>query len=71
MSVITLEERVSNLENEIKELKQSGPGKEQEALRGWKRIVGIFADTPEFDEAVRYGREWRKSQSLFYKEDAG
>jgi hypothetical protein len=62
MSMITLEERVSKLEDEIKQLKQAEPGKEQEVPRGWKRVVGIFADTPEFDEVVRYGREWRESQ---------
>ena len=62
MSVTTLEERVSKLEDEIKQLKQAEQDKGQEVPRGWKRIVGIFADTPEFDEAIRYGREWRESQ---------
>jgi hypothetical protein len=27
----------------------------------WKRIVGVFSDDPEFEEAMRLGREYRES----------
>jgi hypothetical protein len=27
----------------------------------WEKIAGSFADDPDFDEAERLGREWRKS----------
>lgn len=30
--------------------------------RGWKAIVGTFADDPLYDEAMRLGREWRENQ---------
>jgi hypothetical protein len=29
--------------------------------RWWERIVGIFEDDPEFEEAMRLGREYRDS----------
>jgi hypothetical protein len=27
----------------------------------WKKIAGIFADDPAFEEAMGLGREWRQS----------
>lgn len=27
----------------------------------WERIVGTFRDNPEYDEAMRLGREYRES----------
>ena len=29
----------------------------------WKRIAGVFADDPAFDEAMRLGREYREAQT--------
>ena len=62
MSTLTLEERVTMLEAEIKQMKQEEAGKESKAPLGWKHIIGIFADAPEFEEAMQYGQEWREAQ---------
>ena len=70
MEVPSLEERVTVLEAELKQLKQqSEPEKAASAPRGWQRIVGIFKDDPEFEEAVRLGREWRMADALNDNED--
>ncbi|MBN2580288.1 MAG: hypothetical protein JXB10_14960 [Pirellulales bacterium] len=57
---LTLEERVSKLEQEIVQLKsQLSPTKRDQ---GWPwNISGSMNDFPEFDEVVRLGREFRKS----------
>lgn len=60
----TLEERIAAVEKEVKQLKQAKSAQRPEEPRGWQRMVGIFADNPSFEEAVRYGREWRESEDL-------
>ena len=61
MSIKALEERVNALETEVKQLKQRNGSKKFQEPRGWQRIVGVFADDPEFEEAMRLGREYRES----------
>lgn len=62
MATLSLEERVAALEAELQQMKQSqGLKGASDAPRGWRRIVGTFKDDPEFEEAVRAGREWRES----------
>lgn len=54
----TIEERVETLERELGLLKGKVGGAESE--RHWiSAITGSFADDPEFDEIVRFGRELR------------
>jgi phage shock protein A len=60
MSNYTLEQRVAQLEAELAQLKQSQQNAEAEEP-WWKRIVGIFADSPEFEAAVEKGRAYRES----------
>jgi hypothetical protein len=58
-----LEERVAKLEAEIAVLRskvESGANGVPE-VDGWKKNWGIFNDSPEFEEAMRLGREWRES----------
>jgi len=61
-----LEDRLSALEDEVRRLRMQVSG-EQGAVSGrtapdfLERFVGIFADDPTFDEAVRLGREWRNA----------
>ncbi len=38
--------------------------------KDWRRTVGIFANDPDFEEAVRLGREYRGRQT-WEKEVAG
>ena len=63
MATETLEERVQKLEStlqEVQALLAQGPSTETAARkRGWRWFVGIDADNPHFEEAVRLGQEWR------------
>ena len=66
MSALTIEERLTAVEAELQQLKrekeQNQPQDEQaKGPRGWRSIVGVFADDPEFEEAMRLGREYRES----------
>jgi ribosomal protein L29 len=68
MSTPTLEERIAVLEAEAERLKQQKEAdqldKSDEITPWWKRIVGVHADSPGFEEAVRLGREWRESEDV-------
>jgi hypothetical protein len=57
----TLEMRIESLEKKVAELtaKTGGPAREKD----WRRTAGIFKDDPDFEEAVRLGREYRKTQT--------
>ena len=57
MTVAELEQRVANLERELADLKQTIAHRPKP--RAWESTVGMFADSPEFDEAIRLGREYR------------
>ena len=57
-----LEERVAAVETKLEKLEKANPAQKSGEPRGWQRMVGIFADNPLFEEAVRYGREWRESE---------
>ena len=65
MPTATLEERVTVVEQELAELKQQVKG-EPKRLPWWEKIAGTFANNPEYDEAMRLGREWRQSQREDY-----
>jgi hypothetical protein len=62
MATPTVEERLAIVEEEIKRLKQERR-RETTATKepAWKKIVGVYRDDPEFDEAERLGREYRES----------
>ena len=65
MATLSLEERMTALEAEVQQLKQrQEPDKSDASVPWWKKIVGIYEDDPEFEEAVRFGREWRESQGM-------
>lgn len=70
MAAQTLEERVAELEVEVKHLKQQQERDKPDEPRGWRRIIGVFKDDPEFEEAVQTGREWRESFRPKDDEDA-
>ena len=66
MSAQTIEERLTAVETELQQLRREREqkqeqDKEAEKPRGWKRIIGVFANDPEFEEAMRIGREYRDS----------
>ncbi len=62
----TLEERVTTLEAEVKRLSERAE-REPLVVSGrttpdfLDRYVGMFAEDPTFEDAVRLGREWRNA----------
>jgi hypothetical protein len=59
----TFSRRIAELEAEVSHLSQqikTQPANQDTAW--WKKIVGIYKDDPEFEEAMRLGREYRQSQ---------
>ncbi|MCX6365121.1 MAG: hypothetical protein NTX57_00195 [Armatimonadetes bacterium] len=61
----TIEERVAQIEEELKQLRQQLPTTKK---TGWRALVGTFDDDPAFDEIVRLGKEYRNSQVPNYEE---
>ena len=62
MASITLEERVKALETELAEVKkQFAKERTAERVPWWEKIYGTFAESEEYDEAMRLGREWGES----------
>lgn len=60
MSNRTLEERVAALEEQVEELsREKEPTCE---TPWWERHIGLFKDSPNFEEAMRLGAEYRRSQ---------
>ena len=55
MSPENLEKRVIAIEAEVAELKAKLATVSGEDVPWWKRISGIFADDPAFEEAMRPG----------------
>ena len=64
----TLEKRVEDLEKKVAEL-SSSPSPAVRKKDPW-RTYGAFKDDPDFEEAVRLGREYREQQT-YEKEIAG
>jgi len=64
----TLEKRVEDLEKKVAEL--SAETSRPTRKKDWRRTIGIFKDDPDFEEAVRLGREYRQQQT-YEKEIAG
>jgi hypothetical protein len=58
MAEKTLKERVAALEAEVARLKEKIEGPE---IPWTEKIAGTFANDPDFEEAMRLGREWRES----------
>jgi hypothetical protein len=56
-----LEARVATLEAEQAQMKQMLSSVLQKESPWWLKIAGSFENDPTFDEAVRFGQEWRKS----------
>lgn len=56
----SVEERLAALEAAVKELR--GQAVKDQPQRNWlEQITGSFKDDPVFDEMLRYGREFRRS----------
>jgi hypothetical protein len=64
----TLEKRVKELETKVAKL--SAQPVRSNRKKDWRRTIGVFRNDPEFEEAVRLGREYRVQQT-YDKEIAG
>ncbi len=64
MSSQTLEERLTAVEAELRQMRQEKEqSKAPEAtVPWWEQIRGQFKDDPDYLEAMRLGREWRESE---------
>lgn len=70
MTNIELEKRIAVLEAEVATLKSKVEKKDEKTeIPWWKQRIGVFADDPIYDEAMRLGREYRESQQINYDED--
>src|SRR4029450_5384787 len=62
MASPSLEERMTALEAEVTRIKQTVAAQElQPPIPWWDRIFGTFANSEDYDEAMRLGREYRAS----------
>jgi hypothetical protein len=62
MPAETLETRVEKLETKMSEFEHqllTNTPSAPTAKVGWRSFVGVFADSPDFDEVVQIGKEWR------------
>jgi len=68
MSNTELENRISALEKEVALLKSKIEKQEKPKKPWWEERIGIFADDPAHEEAMRLGREYRLAQRENYEE---
>ena len=62
MSVAGIELRVATLEAEVARLREQVESKAGPARGDWlDKVYGAFANDPDFEEAMRLGREYRES----------
>lgn len=65
MATTSIEERLAAVEAELAELKtQVAANKATTPIPWWEQIFGSFADSTEYEEAMRLGRQWRESQPI-------
>lgn len=64
MATETLAARLDQLESRVQEVEAQITMHEKQAAsqkRGWRWFIGIDANNPDFEEAVRLGQEWRNA----------
>lgn len=61
MSTTEMETRMANLESQMVELRRKIENGSVDLRPWWQQIMGRFADDPDYDEAMRLGREYRES----------
>jgi hypothetical protein len=53
MATETLEQRVLKLEDTVQKVQEQLAQQPATTKRGWRWFVGIYADSPDFDEVVK------------------
>ena len=66
MTSTEIETKFKALETEIAALKEKVEKIEKPKMPWWKERIGIFANDPAHEEAMRHGREYRLSQREDY-----
>lgn len=61
MATPTIEERLSELEKKVARLMEEKAAPQKPAP-WWERHIGAFKDSPYYEEAMRLGAEYRRSQ---------
>jgi hypothetical protein len=61
MAAKTVEERLTELEAKVDQILTAKPSLNGQSEPWWRKIEGRFKDNPEFDEAMRLGREYRET----------
>jgi hypothetical protein len=61
MAAPEIESRVTALEAKVEELQRHLKAVAPDTRPWWENVVGVFADDPAFEEAMRLGREYRES----------
>jgi hypothetical protein len=56
-----LDQRITSLEGELRQLKLRVGQPAQSALPWWEKNWGIFANDPDYDKAMELGRKYRES----------
>ena len=70
MTNTEIEKRIKILEAEVASLKSKvEKNGDKIEIPWWKQRLGVFADDPAHEEAMRLGREYRESQKMVYDED--
>jgi hypothetical protein len=70
MAAETLEQRVLKLEDTVQKVQEQLAQQPAATKRGWRWFVGIYADSPDFDEVVKTGQEWRNADRPQENQDA-
>ena len=65
----TVEQRLAQLEKQVAELSSQLAETKPRTKDPWKTF-GIFKDDPDYESAMKFGREWREAQTC-EKEIAG
>lgn len=65
----TVEERLAQLEKQVAELNDA-LAQIKKPKDGWMKSFGAFKDDPDYESAMKLGREWREAQT-YEKEIAG
>jgi hypothetical protein len=70
MATEKLEDRVTAVEIEVERLKQQFESeKSQKTIPWYEKIFGTFKDDPDYEEAMRLGKEYRMSQQPDYENE--
>jgi hypothetical protein len=63
VTVVELERRLTAVEQEIAQLRMQLSAREPHTDNWLEAVAGTFANDPLFDQAMRLGRRWRRTEN--------